>query len=193
MALLLAGIVRLLDVLVAGTLDRLLRAIDDQRLGFLPADARLAFHAEQRFRELLDALDCPADRAFVNIVEKTNEFLGDVAPVVDQHDQQVILQPAGLPRTAGFGLAGLDPGPRAAELAQHPVERGDTDPGQALETGAAPQPGGGEHGRHRRNTLAAKPPLPFRRGWHHHRQTHRGYGQSYHQQRNVETFATGLV
>ena len=136
-ALFLAGVMPLLSRIIAGPVDGLLRAVDDQSLSLFPADPGFALHPEQWLRQLFDTLDRPANRAFVHVVEKADELLGDVTPVVDQHDQQVIFQPAGLPGAAGFRFAGLDFVPRAAQLDHHLVEGGRADAGQALKAGAS--------------------------------------------------------
>src|SRR5258707_6429589 len=68
--LLFPGVMLLLFRVRAGTLDRLLGAIDDQGLGFLPGDFRLSLNADQRPGELFDPLDRPADRAPVHVVEE---------------------------------------------------------------------------------------------------------------------------
>ena len=62
-------------------MDRLLCAIDDQRLGLFPRDPGVAPDTEQRFRQRLDPLDRPADRAFVDTVDEAEELLRDVAAV----------------------------------------------------------------------------------------------------------------
>jgi hypothetical protein len=80
-ALLLAGVMLLLNLVVAGALDGLFRAIDDERLGFAPADTRLALHAEQWLREQFEPLDRSADRALIHMIEEADELLDDVAPV----------------------------------------------------------------------------------------------------------------
>ena len=63
MALLLSRVMLSLFGVRAGTLDRLLGAIDDQGLGFRPADFGLSLNTDQRPGELFDPLDRPADRA----------------------------------------------------------------------------------------------------------------------------------
>ena len=70
-ALLLARVVRFLGRIVPGSLDRLLGAVDDQRLGLLPADLRLAPHCERRLHMCLDPLDRSADHAAIDLVEET--------------------------------------------------------------------------------------------------------------------------
>ncbi len=129
---------RLLAFTAARTVDGLFRAIDDQSLRFLPADAWFALHAGQGFRDRLDRLDRATDRAFVNLVEKAREFLGHAASVTDQHYQKMILQAADVAGAAGFDLAGLKHPPGAAESTQHLIEGGGADPGQATETGIVP-------------------------------------------------------
>src|SRR3712207_1228827 len=62
MALLLARVVRPLGGLVLRPLDRLLGAVDDQRLGFLRADARLAAEGEEGPHLRLDAADRLGER-----------------------------------------------------------------------------------------------------------------------------------
>ena len=137
MTLLFSGIVLFLDGIFTGTMDGLLGAVDNQRLRFFPRDAGFALHTEQGLRQLLDTLDRPANRAFVHVVEEADELLGDVTPVIDEHNQQVILQLAGFPGAAGFHLASLRLVPRCRQLGQHPVERGHIDAGQAREAGAS--------------------------------------------------------
>ena len=156
MALLLPGVMVSLFRIRAGTLDRLLGAIDDQGLGFLTADFGLSLNTDQRPREPFDPLDRAADRALVDVVKEAQELLGDVTTIIDQHDQKVIVQTANVPGAAGFGLAELSLLPGARELFQHAVERGDADPGQADEACAGAQPGGGERTGHRVGTFMKK-------------------------------------
>jgi len=99
MALLLAGVVRLLYRAGLGTLDRQFGAIDNQRLGFRSADARFPANADQGLRQLFHAFDRTADRALVHVVQKSQELLCHVTAVVDQHDEQVILQAAHVRRS----------------------------------------------------------------------------------------------
>src|SRR5258708_11528856 len=155
-ALLLPGIMLPLFRVRGGTLDRLLGAIDDQGFGFLPADFWLSINANQRFGDLFDPLDRPADRALVDVIEVAQELLGDVTTIIDQHDQKVIFQTTNVPRTAGFGLATLNFVPRLRELFQQAVERRDADPGQADEVRAGAQPGGGERTAQRADTFTRK-------------------------------------
>ena len=136
-ALLLARIVRPLHGVIARTLDRLLGAVHDQRLGLAPRDLRVAPHAEQRLGMPLDAPDRPADHATIDLPEEADELLGHVAAVIQQHDQQMVLQPADLPGAAGLGLAPLGRLPGRAQLRHHPLERRHVHPGQAMETSAA--------------------------------------------------------
>ena len=105
--LLFARIVLPLHGIHAWPLNGLLGTVHDQRLSLFTAELWLALHPEQRVGQALDPLDRTADRAFVDIVEKTEELLGHVAAVVDQHDQQVVLQAADVERMAGFGFAAL--------------------------------------------------------------------------------------
>src|SRR6266404_2401693 len=104
MALLLPGVMLSLFRVRAGTLDRLLGAIDDQGFGFLPADFGLSLNTDQRPGELFDPLDRAADRALVDVVKEAQELLGDIATIIDQHDQEVIFQTANVPGTAGLAL-----------------------------------------------------------------------------------------
>src|SRR5882757_2744606 len=156
MALLLPGVMLSLFRVRAGTLDGLLGAIDDQGLGFLPADFGLSLNTDQRPGELFDPLDRPADRALVDVVKEAEELLGDIATIIDQHDQEVIFQTANVPGTTGFGLAELSLVPRVHESLQQVVECGDADPGQTDEARAGAQPGGGERTGHRAGTFAGK-------------------------------------
>src|SRR4051794_35479305 len=78
MALLLSRVVLSLLRVRGGPLDGLLSAIDDQSLGFLPADFGCSLNADQRTGELFAPLDCPA-RALVDVVKETQELLGEVA------------------------------------------------------------------------------------------------------------------
>jgi hypothetical protein len=48
----------------AGTLDGLLGAIDDQGLGFLPADFGLSLNTDQRSGDLFDPLDRRRSRSY---------------------------------------------------------------------------------------------------------------------------------
>src|SRR5450432_1516461 len=89
-ALLLPGVMISLFRVRAGTLDWLLGAIDDQGLGFLPADFGLSLNTDQRPREFFDPLDRPADRALVDVIKEAQELLGNVATIIDQHDQEMI-------------------------------------------------------------------------------------------------------
>src|SRR3712207_5091102 len=57
-ALLLARVVRPLGGLVLRPLDRLLGAVDDQRLGFLRTDSRLAAEGEERSEERRVGKEC---------------------------------------------------------------------------------------------------------------------------------------
>jgi glyoxylase-like metal-dependent hydrolase (beta-lactamase superfamily II) len=95
-ALALARVVRPLRRILARALDRLLGAVHDQRLSLAPRDLRVAPDAEQRPSMRLDAPDRPADHAAIHLPEEADELLGDVAAVIQQHDQQVFLQAAGL-------------------------------------------------------------------------------------------------
>src|ERR1700688_1184052 len=156
MPLLLSGVMRALFRVRAGALDRLLGAIDDQGLGFLPADFGLSLNTDQWPGELFDPLDRPADRALIDVVKEAQELLGDIATIIDQHDQEVVFQTTNVPGATGFGLAELSLLPGANELLQHGVERGDADPGQADEARAGAQPGGGERTGHRAGTLTKK-------------------------------------
>ena len=70
MALLLPGVMLSLFRVRGRTLDGLLGAIDDQSLGFLPADFGLSLNTDQRPHQLLDPLDRPADRALVDVVKE---------------------------------------------------------------------------------------------------------------------------
>src|SRR5450432_4498913 len=140
MALLFPGVMLSLFRVGAGTLDGLFSAIDDQGLGFRPADFGLSLNTDQRSGELFDPLDRPADRALVDVVKEAQELLGDIATIIDQHDQQMIFQTPDVPGAAGFGLAELNLLPGARELLQHAIERGDTDPGQADEARGGAQP-----------------------------------------------------
>src|SRR5476651_2228827 len=92
MTLLLPGVMLSLFRVRAGTLDRLLGAIDDQGLGFLSADPGFSLNADQWPGELFDPLDRPADRATVDVVKEAQKLLGDVATIINQHDQEVIFQ-----------------------------------------------------------------------------------------------------
>lgn len=141
---------------VTGTLDWLFGAVEHDRLGILPAQPLFALHAEQRFRQALDPFDRAAGRAFVQAAEEVDELLRDVAAVVDQHDEQVILQLAGFPGPAGLPFAGLCLLPWATQSPHHRVEHGHTDAGQTTESGAASQTGDGEGLGHRRGTFAVK-------------------------------------
>jgi hypothetical protein len=155
-ALLLPGVMLSLFRVRGRTLDGLLGAIDDQSLGFLPADVGLSLNTDQRPNELLDPLDRPADRALVDVVKEAQEFLGNVATIIDQHDQEMIFQTADIPGAAGFGLTQLNLLPGDHELLQHAVERGHTDPGQPDEARAGAQPGGGKRTGHRAGTFTRK-------------------------------------
>src|SRR3712207_1460404 len=99
MALLLARVVRPLGGLVLRPLDRLLGAVDQQRLGFLRADSRLAAEGEEGLHLRLDAPDRAADHAAIDPVEEAEELLRDVAAVGERQEPQ-----GGLP----------DPGPPGA-------------------------------------------------------------------------------
>ena len=156
MALVFPGVMLSLFRVRPRTLDRLPGAIDDQGLGFLPADFGLSLNTNQRFGELFDPPDRPADRAPIDVAEEAQELLGDVAAVIDQHDQEVIFQTANIRGATGFDLATLKPGPGVRELFQHAVERADADPGQANEARAGAQPGGGEWTGHRAGTFVKK-------------------------------------
>ena len=79
MALLFPGVILSLFRVGAGTLDRLLGAIDDQGLGFPPTDFGLSINTNQRPRDLFDPLDRAADRALVDVVKEYLELLGDIA------------------------------------------------------------------------------------------------------------------
>ena len=81
---------------------------------------------------------------------------GDVAAIINQHDQQVVLKTANLPGAAGFRLATLCLLPGAGEMLQQIVESGDTHPGQTDEARAGAQSGGGERDGHRADTFARK-------------------------------------
>jgi hypothetical protein len=156
MALLFPGVILTLFRISAGPLNRLLGAIDDQGLGFRPAEFGLSINTDQRPRDLFDPLDRPADGALVDVVKEAQELLGDIATIINQHDQEVILQTANVPRAAGFGLATLSLLPGARELLQQAVERGDADTGQADEARAGAQPGGGERTGHWAGTFTKK-------------------------------------
>src|SRR5215203_5406807 len=134
--------------MVLRPLDRLLGAVDQQRFGFLPADPRLAAEGEEGLHLRLDALDRAADHAAIDAVEEAEELLRDVAAVVEQQDQQVVLQAADPPGAAGLRLAACGRVPRAAQPRQHLIEGGDADAGEAVEAGTAAQPRGGEQVRH---------------------------------------------
>jgi len=154
--LLLSGVMLSLFGVPAGTLNRLFGAIDDQGLSFLSADFGLPPNTDHRPGDLFHPLDRPADRAFVDVVKEAQEFLRDVATVIDQHDHEVIFQTADVPGASGFGLAALILLPWTRELLQHAIERGDTDPGQSDEAGAGAQPDGGERTGHRADTFTKK-------------------------------------
>src|SRR5580698_1382880 len=156
MALLLSGVILSLFRIRARALDRLFGAIHDQGLGFLPADVGLTLNPDQWPGELFDPLDRPTDRALVDVVEVAQELLGDVATIIDQNNHKVVFQTADIPGAAGFGLAELNLFPGAGELLQHAVERGDTNTGQADETRAGAQTGGGERTGHRADTFTKK-------------------------------------
>ena len=132
MALLLARVVRLLRGVVLRPLDRLLGAVDDQRLGLAPADLRLAAERENGRNLGLGALDRAADRAAVHPVEKSQELLRDVTAIVEQQDQQVVFEAADLARAAGLLLAPDSRLPRAAQSRQHLIEGRDADAGEAV-------------------------------------------------------------
>ena len=149
MALLLARIVLLLDGAVPGAVDRLLRAINDQRLRLLSAQARLAFDAQGGFRDRLQPLDGTADHTAIDTVKEADELLGDVTAIVDQQDQQVILQEAGLEGPAGFELAALHPPPRRLQTLQHLAGHRDLNAGQTAKARAGPEPGTGKGMAHR--------------------------------------------
>ena len=68
----------------------------------------------------------------------------------------MLFQPADLARAAGLRLAAISRLPGAAQLRQHAVEGGDADAGEAMKTGAAAQPGGGERGGHGGGSFATK-------------------------------------
>src|SRR5215203_3826525 len=142
--------------MVLRPLDRLLRAVDQQRLGFLRADPRLAAEGEEGLHLRLDAPDRAADHAAIDAVEEAEELLRDVAAVVEQQDQQVVLQAADPPGAAGLRLAPCGRLPRAAQPRQHPIEGGDADAGEAVEAGTAAQPRGGERVRQGGGSFAAK-------------------------------------
>src|ERR687884_2030312 len=156
MALLLARVVRPLGGLVLRPLDRLLGAVDQQRLGFTPADLRLAAEGEEGLHPRLDAPDRAADHAAVDPAEEAEELLRDVAAVVEQQDQQVALQAADPPGAAGLRLAAFGRLPRAAQPRQHLVDGGDADAGEAGENGTAAQPPGGERVRQGGGSCAAE-------------------------------------
>src|SRR5260370_37511856 len=84
-ALLLPGVMLSLFRVRAGTLDGLLGAIDDQGLGFLPADFGRSLNTDHRPGEFFDPLDRPADRALVDVVKEAQELLRDIATIIDQH------------------------------------------------------------------------------------------------------------
>jgi hypothetical protein len=92
----------------------------------------------------LDPSDRPADHAAIHLPEEADELLGHIAAVIQQHDQQVVLQAADLPRAAGLGLAPLGGLPRRAKLRHHPVESRHAHAGQAAKTGAAAKPRKGQ-------------------------------------------------
>ena len=131
-----------------GPLDRLLGAVHDQRLGFPPRDLWLAPNREGGLGERLDPLDRAADHAAVDAIEDANERLRDVAAVVHQQDQQIVLQPVDLPRTSSLRLAALRRVPRRVKLLDHVLKRGGADPSQAPEARALAEPGGGEQTDH---------------------------------------------
>ena len=135
---------------------RMYSETDVQRLGFTPADLRLAAEGEEGLHLRLDAPDRAADRAAIDPVEEAEELLRDVAAVVEQQDQQVILQAADLPGAAGLRLAAFGRVPRAAQPRQHLIEGGDADAGEAVEAGTAAQPRGGERVRQGGGPFVAK-------------------------------------
>src|ERR1700688_199980 len=118
-ALLLPRVVLSLFRVRAGPLDGLLGAIDDQGLGFLPADFGCSLNTDQWPGELFDPLDRPADRALIDVVKEAQELLGDIGTIIDQHDQEVVFQTTNVPGATGFGLAELSLLPGANELLQH--------------------------------------------------------------------------
>ena len=102
---------------------------------------------------VLRPLDRAADRAAVHPVEKSQELLRDVTAIVEQ---QVVFEAADLARAAGLRLTAFGRVPRAAQSRQHLIEGRDADAGEAVETGAAAQPGGGEQGCQGDGSFATK-------------------------------------
>ena len=138
-ALLLAGVVAAL--LAPRPLDRLLGAVDDQRLGLLGAHQDAPPHPQDLGGDPLDPVLAPADGALVHAIEATQEGLGEVAAVEDQQHQQMILQPAHAPGPAVLGLRRDHlPLPGGPQPPHHVLERVRRDPGQARELPPAPQP-----------------------------------------------------
>ena len=114
---------------------------------------RDASDAEQTLDRRLNALDGTADDAAVDPVEEADELLGDVAAIVEEQDQQMVLQPADLPGTAGLALAALHLRPGGTQLLEHLLERRGTDPGQAAEARTPAQADSGQETRHRKGPL----------------------------------------
>jgi hypothetical protein len=135
----LAGIVAAL--LAPRPLNRLLGAVDDQRLGFFGAHQDAPAHPQDLGRDPLDPALAPADGALVHAIEAAQDILGQVAAVEDQQDQEMILQPAYAPGPAVLGLRPdyipLPDGPQPPHHVFEPVRR---NPGQARELPPAPQP-----------------------------------------------------
>lgn len=74
-----------------------------------------------------------------DLLVEGDELLGDVAAVVEQQDQQMVLQPADLPGATRLALAALHLPPGGLQALEHLLEGRGTDPGQAAEARAAAQ------------------------------------------------------
>ena len=147
---------RLLGRIIPRPINRLLGAVDDQRLGFCFAEAGRAFDAEQQLRRLLDPLHGAADHAAINTVEEADEFLGDGAAVIDQQDQRMVRQTANFPRPPGFELAFLKLAPGRFALPRHLVKYRHANAGQTAEAPATPQPSAQKRTAHRSRSCARK-------------------------------------
>ena len=155
-ALLLARAMALLGGMLAGPLDQLFGAVDDQRFGLPRTDLRVALDRECWLHMLLDPLDGAANHAAIHLAEEANELLGHVAAVIQQHDQQVVFQATDFPRPAGLRLAALLGFPPSAQMLHHLLECRDADTGQAAEALAATQPRGGKQTGHRDGSFTLK-------------------------------------